>query len=764
MKIAILVVSRNRPDLVDSLSKWLAESVTIPHDLFIVECGTDRDKLSPYSTLWYSDPEFRGKAWGHSLALDMARKSGQYDYYFFLMNDLIFEPGIDAVRILVEQMEREPLMAILSPTSVDKGYPSSERRNQGGWHAVSTCDYLGFMMRASAIDNVGFLNPSFQYCWGAIHELAYKLYSNGWFIAYSDDISYHHLGGSTYGQKDTRTISREEYQQRAKRFAFEYFRTNYGDNWDEVFWEAAQGHGIEINTFRFHKELWSQVFAGEQFPFSDNHNLPHSPLAMRMQPASDTNTVRLHLGCGPEKREGWINIDTQSEVKPDIVSSVDKLPMFYEGSVDVIEANHLFEHLTYDQALSALVEWSRILKPGGELFLEMPDLDACIRMLGRHKDPQGFDIGMIGIYGYPPMITSEGMSQVHKWGWTRTTLVEALRNAGFEQIMFGPISQTWRVAAKFGRDIRLRAVRANSLQNINPDSNTSVIPAMSSSGSTLDCHDKDLIGTVQKLQPWFFPVKLGQLKVTPGIGSHVPQEVLENAARCRTMLLVEEVARRIDMRDKSILELACNCGYWSSQYARLGATRIVGLEGRDKYLQQAHLYWSTNHFLPDNAWSFIKGNISDLSVWEELRKLGPFDIVLCAGILYHVQNYLDILTWAAGITHEALIVDTRVEDIEETLLHEPGELYFNAIEETRVKVIPNRSKLLNALSSLGFQVEILPVNFPTGPGVDSVDDYAAGRRITVFARRIPQKSSSSRSTERAILPDFADTPIADGNH
>ena len=213
VKIAVLIVSRNRPDLVDSQAEWLAESVFIPHDLFVIECGTDRDKLSDHSTLWYADAEFRGKAWGHSLAIDVARKSGKYDYYFVLMNDLVFDAGIDVLRILVEQMEKEPLMAILSPTNIEGDYPSSAPREYQDWHAVSTCDYLAFMMRASAFDQVGFLNPSFQYCWGAIHELAYKLYSNGWFVAYSDRVSYRHLGA--YDNNDTNTISREEYRNRA---------------------------------------------------------------------------------------------------------------------------------------------------------------------------------------------------------------------------------------------------------------------------------------------------------------------------------------------------------------------------------------------------------------------------------------------------------------------------------------------------------------------------------------------------------------------
>ncbi len=127
MKVAVLVASRNRPDLVENVVRYFGESVSTPHDLFVVECGTDPDKLSPHSTLWYADPQFRGKCYGHALALEAARKAGHYDYYFVMMNDAVFETGVDVLRVLIDQLEREPRMAILSPTNAEGGYPGAGR-------------------------------------------------------------------------------------------------------------------------------------------------------------------------------------------------------------------------------------------------------------------------------------------------------------------------------------------------------------------------------------------------------------------------------------------------------------------------------------------------------------------------------------------------------------------------------------------------------------------------------------------------------------
>jgi 2-polyprenyl-3-methyl-5-hydroxy-6-metoxy-1,4-benzoquinol methylase/GT2 family glycosyltransferase len=872
VKVAILIASRNRPDLVEAQVTALRADTSVPHDIYVVECGTDRERLSEHSTLWYADPEFRGKCFGHALALQSAKLAQRYDYYFVLMNDVVFEPGVDAVRTLVEQMEREPRMAILSPCNQDGGYPGSARQGSRGWRPVATCDYLGFMMRAAAEDEVGFLDARFEYCWGAIHELAYKLYRSGWFVAYSDEVAYRHLGGSTYGQAQTNTISREEYQHRAKRFAFEYFRRTYGDNWDETFFAATRAHAIQIDTFAEHKRLWSTAFSRVELQEMGCAVDARSTTRPAEEPrAADPSGVKLHLGCGKERRDGWINVDSNPALAPDVVAHAGRLPMFDDQSVDVVEANHLFEHLTLDEAHAALDEWARILKPGGELILELPDFDACVRVLGKYRDDAGYDMGLIGIYGWPPLIADEGAHQLHKWGWNRERLSAALRAAGFARVEVEPIRQTWRAAAKIGTLMRVRASRAAAsvappaarargfelataraqrvfawpnwadaveidfLWNafgrqlvgradvtlcvrrdprLDPSAERvaellarahrrtlgeqaaldvlivdealddrawdelaqqvtcSIALRSSASGSravayarlgrtvvhtieefaqrvaaqgaaqtsqysraVLDSVDWPVVEQIKALHPWYYPVVLGNLKVTPGVGSHVPAAALEHSTRCRATLLVDAVCREIDMRGKSVLELASNCGYWSSFYAQRGAARVVGLEGRDKYLEQARLYWRTNKFLPEDAVTFVQGNVADAQAWTRLRALGPFDVVLCAGILYHVPNYRDVLRWAAQGAREALIVDTRVDDGDEPLIEEPGELYFNAIAATRTKVVPNRRRLLDFLREIGFDPRVLPVGFACGPGVEDVDDYAAGRRVTILARR-----------------------------
>jgi SAM-dependent methyltransferase len=482
-RICALIASRNRPDLVDDMVARLSRSTAYDIDFVVVECGTDPGKLSVHSSLWYADEDFRGKCYGHNLALVEARQrvaqSGrEYDYYWVLMNDVVFEDGVDAAKTLVDTMEREPRMAICSPTNVDGRYPGSAPRPRGGFRTVTTCDYLGFMLRAEAADEVGFLNPAFRYCWGAIHELSYKLYNAGWSVAYSDDVAYEHLGGTTYGAPGTATISREEYQHFARAFANDYFVQNYGPDWHLRFFAAAsRGHAIEIDTFALHRELWSNgAFR------ADANTVPEAesecfPLPPAERAGDGRELVRLHLGCGRDLRPGWINVDSSDAVGADLVADVTDLAGIADAAVDVIEANHLFEHLTRDRALAALAEWRRVLRSDGELYLELPDLEACIRILGKHTDDRGYDLGLTGMYGWGPDIAADGVAQMHKWGWTRAALSDALVEAGFGAVDFGPITQSWRPAARFGRDMRVRARVTATVSTNRVDAPPALAPA-----------------------------------------------------------------------------------------------------------------------------------------------------------------------------------------------------------------------------------------------------------------------------------------------
>ena len=255
------------------------------------------------------------------------------------------------------------------------------------------------------------------------------------------------------------------------------------------------------------------------------------------------------------------------------------------------------------------------------------------------------------------------------------------------------------------------------------------------SNAVLDTVNWQVVERIQALHPWLYPVVLGNLRVTPGVGGPVSADALENSMRCRAHLLVEEALRRIEIHGRSVLEVGSNCGFWSAQYARRGATRVTGIDNRDLCLRQADLYWRTNRFLPEGAWHFVKGELSDPSSLWSVREHGPFDVVLCAGILHHLHGYRDVLAACAELARESIVLDTRVTEGPEAPERSPNEPFLDARGAESGKVVPNLAQLLSTLRELGFEPEVLPVEFPAGPGVEGADDYSAGRRVAIVARR-----------------------------
>ncbi len=81
---------------------------------------------------------------------------------------------------------------------------------------------------------------------------------------------------------------------------------------------------------------------------------------------------RLNLGCDIHKLEGFINIDANPKVNPDLVADVMDLP-FEANSIDEIYAGHIIEHLQIDHCLEALGHWHKLLKPDGVITISFPD-------------------------------------------------------------------------------------------------------------------------------------------------------------------------------------------------------------------------------------------------------------------------------------------------------------------------------------------------------------------------------------------------------
>lgn len=92
--------------------------------------------------------------------------------------------------------------------------------------------------------------------------------------------------------------------------------------------------------------------------------------------------IKLHIGCGTNYFEGWINIDNNSDnniKKLDLNWDLRNPLPFKANCVDFIYNEHFLEHLTVQDGLKALRDFKRVLKPNGILRIAMPDLTDIIK-------------------------------------------------------------------------------------------------------------------------------------------------------------------------------------------------------------------------------------------------------------------------------------------------------------------------------------------------------------------------------------------------
>ena len=83
--------------------------------------------------------------------------------------------------------------------------------------------------------------------------------------------------------------------------------------------------------------------------------------------------LQLHLGCGDQRKAGFVNID---RAKGDLTLDLREQLPFEDGACVRIYSEHFLEHVDYpDATLSLLRECHRVLTPGGVIDIGVPDTE-----------------------------------------------------------------------------------------------------------------------------------------------------------------------------------------------------------------------------------------------------------------------------------------------------------------------------------------------------------------------------------------------------
>jgi len=133
--------------------------------------------------------------------------------------------------------------------------------------------------------------------------------------------------------------------------------------------------------------------------------------------------INLCSGQRPFDSRLWVNIDVNPKWQPEVVADGASMPMFADGSADVIVIHHGVEHAGCGEATPMIRECHRILRMGGSLLVFVPDMRALAQMY--LEGVLSTQVYMTNVYG--AFMSDE--ADRHKWGYDRTSLHKFLKES-----------------------------------------------------------------------------------------------------------------------------------------------------------------------------------------------------------------------------------------------------------------------------------------------------------------------------------------------
>jgi hypothetical protein len=239
---------------------------------------------------------------------------------------------------------------------------------------------------------------------------------------------------------------------------------------------------------------------------------------------------------------------------------------------------------------------------------------------------------------------------------------------------------------------------------------------------------------------WMYEWDLGGGVRTVTMGAELMSVHTTRAAIC------EPVVRRV-LAERGpgarALDLACSEGWFAHRLLDWGAGSVVGIDIRLENIHRAELV--RDHLgIDSQRLRFQTRDVLDLDTGE----LGTFDVVLCLGLIYHLENPVGALRVARGLTAGVCMVESQLTEQKEPIRHgwggtgefleqpaswaayyEPAELQTNhpiASFGGVVSFIPNRVALLEALAAAEFADVTEP---PVAASLNA--QYVGGHRLVV---------------------------------
>lgn len=236
---------------------------------------------------------------------------------------------------------------------------------------------------------------------------------------------------------------------------------------------------------------------------------------------------------------------------------------------------------------------------------------------------------------------------------------------------------------------------------------------------------------------WFYPFKLPSGAMTPTYDGGMLDAIHHTRSQMLDALIAQEFAG--DRSQLTSVDLACHQGWFSVQLAQAGFGKVLSVDARDEHVADSRLIRDALGLPQINV---IQSDVHAL----DTAALGVHDLVLCFGLIYHLENPVGALRVARALTKKVCVIETQVVpgltgwvDYGSYRFVRPLKGSFGIIDETEethgpeasttgICLVPSTEALVWILQRIGFsRVEVLPVP------ADGYEQLVHRKRVMVAA-------------------------------
>jgi tRNA (mo5U34)-methyltransferase len=201
---------------------------------------------------------------------------------------------------------------------------------------------------------------------------------------------------------------------------------------------------------------------------------------------------------------------------------------------------------------------------------------------------------------------------------------------------------------------------------------------------------------------------------------------------------------------RRVLDLGCNAGFWSLAAIESDADFVLGVDLKQEYIDQAELVFQAKKIEPAR-YRFERGNVFTHELGEE------FDVVLCLGVMDHVNRPVELFELMLGAGAELIVIDTEVSRARSSLFEVSSLYNTRDVVGDGLVLIPSREAVADLARRCGFDTVPLSLNATDYSGMN---DYRRERRCAFISSRELDLSGLPAQKRGALIPWWVRDPRA----